>query len=86
MSQHCIGLTQRYHCSQNAVIGSQSPCPYVENALVLDGLVNSIYCHRGQQYVASRKQLPSFYEVRHITDEMISADSELLHLLALTVA
>ena len=26
-------LTLRYHCSQNAVVGSQLPCPYIKNLL-----------------------------------------------------
>ena len=32
---HQIVLTQKYHCSQNAVLGSQLYCAYIRNVLVV---------------------------------------------------
>ena len=34
MSLHQIVLTQKDHCSQNAVLGSQLPCPYSKSVLI----------------------------------------------------
>ena len=44
MSLQGIVLAQRDHCSQNAVIGSQSHCPYIKNVLALDILTKKSYC------------------------------------------
>ena len=41
MSFHQILLTQKYHCNQNAVIGSQLHCPYMKNVRIL-----SVLCQR----------------------------------------
>ena len=39
-----IVLTQKYHCSQNAVLGSQLHCPYVEDGLMSSLLILRDYC------------------------------------------
>ena len=40
-----IVLTQRCSCSQNAVINSQLPCPYIRLLLILSVLVQRILCN-----------------------------------------
>ena len=43
-SLHRIVLTKTCHCSQNLVIGHQSPCPYIENVLTSTVFTERSYC------------------------------------------
>ena len=44
ISDHQILLTQKYHCSQTAVLGPQLQCPYIENVSILSVLTLRGYC------------------------------------------
>ena len=44
MSLHQIVFTQKDHCSQNAVLGSQFHCPYIKNVLIASVLISRGYC------------------------------------------
>ena len=44
MSLHPVVCTQKCHCSQNALLGSQLHCPYIENVLISSVLTSRDDC------------------------------------------
>ena len=74
---------QRYHCSQNAVIGSQLPCPDIKHVLTLSVPINGEYCsykeddsvgcHSGllQSYMLER------YQIEIMSESPLDACNEL---------
>ena len=54
---HQIVLTQRDHCSQDAVIGYQWRCPHVKIVLTTSVLTKGVYCTCSVMYAHSQKHM-----------------------------